>query len=628
MPPEAENADKMYDFIVVGSGAGGGPVASALAKSGYDVLLLEAGGEEQPDNYPVPAFHAFATEDPKLSWDYFVRHYADDDRSRADPKFSEANDGVFYPRSGTLGGCTAHHAMITIPPPDSDWDRIARLTGDDTWSADNMRLYFQRLERNRYRRWSRWMFKLTGINFGQHGYHGWLPVDMASPKLLLEAPRLRKLVISAALAAEKQLSPMLRGPLERLISLAVGLRDVNGRSGNRPSPEGVRLVPISTDNGRRAGTRELIETTLAAFPDKLTVKLNSLATQVILQDDDDGVPRAVGVRGLTGRQLFDDATGEAQRSSAEPFEVRCKREVILAAGAFNTPQLLMLSGIGPKEELLRHRIQPVLDRPGVGNNLQDRYEVGVISELKKPFKLLKGATFRAPVEGARPDPLYRRWLRGKGPYTTNGSVLAVLRKSDAGRQEPDLFCFGLIGSFRGYYPGYSRDGISDRKFTWAILKAHTENRAGRVALKSADPLDPPDINFHYFDEGSGDHQSDLNAVVDGVKFVRSLIAQSDELEEEFPGNLVRSDDEIRQFVKDNAWGHHASCSCAMGRPDDKNAVVDSRFRVIGARGLRIVDASIFPRIPGFFIVAPIYMISEKAADVIISDARAAGPAAL
>jgi choline dehydrogenase len=201
----------------------------------------------------------------------------------------------------------------------------------------------------------------------------------------------------------------------------------------------------------------------------------------------------------------------------------------------------------------------------------------------------------------------------------------MMKRSRPDLPEPDLFIFGLLGAFRGYYPGYAMQ-TAQRKdyFTWAILKAHTSNTAGRVRLRTADPRDVPEINFHYFDEGNGDG-GDLAGVVEGVETARRIVGRCDELvvAEVVPGPQVRSPEQIRQFVKDNAWGHHASCTCKMGPQSDPAAVVDSRFRVYGTRGLRVVDASVFPKIPGFFIVSSVYMISEKASDVIVEDAHTA-----
>jgi choline dehydrogenase len=198
----------------------------------------------------------------------------------------------------------------------------------------------------------------------------------------------------------------------------------------------------------------------------------------------------------------------------------------------------------------------------------------------------------------------------------------MMKRSRPERPEPDLFIFGLLGSFSGYYPGYSRAiAKGEDYFSWAILKAHTGNTAGRVTLRSGDPRDVPDVNFHYFDEGSG-AVDDLQSVVEGVETVRRVTARCDDIiaEELTPGASVRTGEEIRRFVQDTAWGHHASCSCRMGPRGDARAVVDSRFRVHGVTGLRVVDASVFPKIPGFFIAAAVYLISEKASDVIAEDA--------
>jgi choline dehydrogenase len=228
---------------------------------------------------------------------------------------------------------------------------------------------------------------------------------------------------------------------------------------------------------------------------------------------------------------------------------------------------------------------------------------------------LKGAEFAAG------DPQYQMWAnKRKGVYTTNGAVLAVIRKSFQDQPLPDLFCFALLGLFRGYFPTYSALYAQNKNYlTWAILKAHTENTAGRVTLQSANPRDVPNINFHYFDEGNDHKGKDVQSVVEGIKFVRKLTEPLIEdgfiAEEELPGAKIQTDADLEQFVKDHAWGHHASCTCPIGNPDE-GGVVNSDFEVHGTQGLRIVDASVFPKIPGFFIVSSIYIIGEKAADVI------------
>jgi choline dehydrogenase len=298
--------------------------------------------------------------------------------------------------------------------------------------------------------------------------------------------------------------------------------------------------------------------------------------------------------------------------------VRAKHEVILAGGTFNTPQLLMLSGIGPREHLEAVGIETRVELPGVGKNLQDRYEVGVVHRMRQDHELLRNVTLR------RGDPEFTEWQWGHGLYATNGVLLAIIKRSSHDQPDPDLFLFAIPGEFSGYVPGYAERGRKKDYFTWAILKAHTRNTAGNVRLRSSDPREAPDINFHYFDEGTDKHSDDLDAVVAGIEFVRKIVRRTaGVLDEEVPGPLVRSRAALAQFVKDNAWGHHACGTCKIGADSDIDAVLDSAFRVRGVNALRVVDASIFPKIPGFFILSAIYMAAEKASDAILADARQA-----
>ena len=218
---------------------------------------------------------------------------------------------------------------------------------------------------------------------------------------------------------------------------------------------------------------------------------------------------------------------------------------------------------------------------------------------------------------------------GTGVYASNGTLIGVVKRSSRDLPDPDLYIFGLPGYFPGYKPGYSaRIEYHHNRFTWAILKARSAN-TGRVRLASANPWDTPDINFHYFGDGQRQDDPDLTAVVDGVNFARSINQRLSALglirNEDVPGAGVDSDEGIRGFIRDQAWGHHASCTNKIGADGDPMAVLDSRFRVRGAQGLRVVDASVFPKIPGYFIVSAIYMIAEKATDVILEDAGLTRP---
>jgi choline dehydrogenase len=608
----ALKSDAVYDYIVVGSGAGGGPVAANLARAGYTVLLLEAGGDAEEANYKVPVFHAKASEDPAMRWDFFVRHYESEERSLRDPKYVKERQGVLYPRSGVLGGCTAHNAMICVYPHNADWDGIADLTGDDSWRSDRMRGLFERLENCHHRGWHRFL-NAFGVNPTRHGFKGWLRTQKAIPIEALGDVELVETIVDSSADALKESGAegaWLRGIAESDL-------DPNDWRLVTESAQGLRYTPLATHNHTRVGTREYLRATAKAVPDKLFIELHALATRVVL--DDGNV--ACGVEYLKGERLY-RAHAKPSQEVGEKRVATARREVILSGGAYNTPQLLMLSGIGPREELEKHGITVRVDRAGVGRNLQDRYEVGVVARLKKDWKVLEGSTYSPG------DPQYKEWeTRRAGVYTTNGAVLAVVRKSAPQRPLPDLFLFALLGHFRGYFPGYSAQLLEKHNYlTWAILKAHTRNDAGRVTLRSGDPRDTPLINFRYFDEGSDASGEDLDSVVEGIGFVRAMMKKMAHLieEEELPGPEAQSPEQLRTFVRDQAWGHHASCTCKIGKADDAMSVLDANFRVYGVRGLRVVDASVFPKIPGFFIVSAVYMISEKATDAILADAGPVG----
>ncbi|KAF7715042.1 Glucose-methanol-choline oxidoreductase [Penicillium ucsense] len=631
-----------YDYIVVGSGPGGGPLAARLAIAGFKVLLLDA-GDDQGDaiTQQVPALQLQSTEYEPMKWDYFVNHYPDLSRQEEDSKMTYQTPsgelhvgpnapngseplGILYPRAGTLGGCSAHNAMITIYPYENDWEQLASLTGNTSWSAKHMRSYFQKLERNRY----------LPSSLSGHGFDGWLTTSLTDLRLVVEDQKLLSLILAGATAAG-------RGLLGGLITTITGLagvltRDLNNDLPSRDYDQGPYQVPLAVDvpSYKRTGPRDFVLKTANAVNGDgsrkyhLDIQLTTLVTKVRF-DTTGSQPRAVGVDYIRGKSLYRaDPRASKTASAGTPGSVNATREVILSAGSFNTPQLLKLSGIGPRDELTKLGIKTLVDSPGVGTNLQDRYETGLVGKTPTDFVLTSKCTFGY----SQPDSCLEQWQNDvlfKGTYTTNGIAIAIIRKSSIAEDEPDLLISGAPANFPGYYPNYSYEGLKDaRHWTWITLKARSHNNAGTVTLRSTDPRDMPIINFNSFDagvtEGGGD-EKDVQAVYEAMQFSRKifhdLIPLDGGFEEVWPGPNVTTETEMKDFIKREAWGHHACCTAAIGADGDAKAVLDSDFRVRGVDGLRVVDASVFPKIPGYYIALPIYMISEKAADVIIAEAK-------
>ena len=584
-----------------------------------------------------------STEYEPQRWDYYVHHYADLERQKRDSKMvyrqndgelyvgldppSEADPlGVLYPRAGTLGGCSTHNAMISVYPFDDDWKYIQQITGDRSWAPNKMRQYFKKLEKNEY---------LPSTLVG-HGFGGWLKTSLTSLHLVVEDQKLLSLILSAA-------SAMGQGFLSELLHTVTGLakvltKDLNSGFPWRDSVESLYQVPIAVDATtlKRNGPRDFILSVANAKTKNgdrryhLDVALNTFVTKINF-DTSSNTPRATGVDFMQGQSLY-AADPRYSGAKGDSGSVKVQKEVIISAGTFETPKLLKLSGVGPKDELDQFGIKVIKDLPGVGKNLQDRYEVGVVGDTPNDFFITKDCTFGYTT----PDPCLEKWqngltVLGKGVYASNGIAIAITKKSSThGEAElqdnPDLFISGAPANFKGYFPGYAKDALADnRHWTWIILKARARNNAGTVSLSSTNPQEMPKITMNSFDTGvtaDGADDKDLQALYEAVQFGRrafdDLIPLDGSFTETWPGTNVSSEADVKQFIKDEAWGHHASCTCPIGSDDDPMAVLDSNFKVRGVDGLRVVDASVFPKIPGYYIAVPIYIISKKAADVIIN----------
>jgi choline dehydrogenase len=661
IPDDWQTPETPLDFIIVGGGAAGCPLAARLAERGYKVLVLEMGPAKPPpaensavENTEVPLLHPETTEDPRHQLNYFVNQRGET------PTHATDETGVYYPRAQGLGGCSIHNAMITICGPSEDWDEIAELTGDMSWRAQNMRTYFQRVERCLYARpeslWEKLKAKF-GNNLwesSRHGQTGWLTTSMADLSFLKRDKSMLRVVLSAASTSLHAGMDNVGGWLRSFASARTRPSlDPNHWETMQSRRVGIVQIPCAIDErGRRSSPRDRLRLAQSEFKERLMIRSGVLVTQIQFEGK-----RAVGVDILPKAHAY-QADPNADKVAAIDREliktIRCRNEVILCAGTFSSPQLLMLSGIGDPELLKQIPAGPFDNEqspgipvlhplPGVGRNLQDRYEVPVISTLKKPFGSLAGVGLSSKLPAAEHDQQLKQWqafgaaagFANAGIYSSNGGLIGILRRSKQENEVPDLFVMALAGKFAGYKPGWSspeelipetsdNPGSGSRQHrtvSWLLLKARTRNRSGYVRLRSKDPTRRPEINFRNFEtseENRLDAVSDLDAMAEGVEFIQEILkpglADGSISNVELPG--LKPDQEIKDWIRETAWGHHASGTCCMGPADQGNAVVDSRFRVHGLSGLRVVDASIFPRIPGYFIASSVYMIAEKAADVL------------
>ncbi len=623
--------NREYEFIIIGSGAGGGPLAVNLAKKGFSVLLIEAGGDKLPLSSQIPAYHTVASEDPMISWDYYVKHY-DTPLEHAKWNFNTSKSGVLYPRSSVIGGCTASNAMICLYPDTAVWDNIYRLTGgrDRSWRASHMRkLFNERVENGQY---------------FSDSHKGWHSLEMSPLSLLSKDSQLQKIVLGATLADRSWLFDELYHLGENQVRNALRLNSyLDANNPNHINDTGFLRLPKSTYRGKRFGVFDYVQEARKKYRN-LNVISHTFVKKIIFEKTANGL-KAKGVEVLTGENLYSAHKLSNNSHIAQEKFYQAQKEVIISAGAFNSPQLLMMSGIAPADQFEKYnrkgvlKGEPKLVLDGVGRNLKDRYEVSVVTELDRNLDLLKDCQFAQSYEHLGRDKCLRDWAnyktREKSVYATNGILASIKMKSSTHKKNSsDVILFGVPGYFTGYYPKYSKDTLRYKnKFTWAILKGHSANRLGRVKLNSDDCLDTPDIHFHYFKGDGADN--DLQAVLEGVRKVRKINRKTfgeyshtsrsphnrPGKGEVFPGPSFETDSELKSWIQREAWGHHASCSNKMGVHPKDGSVVDTNFKVHGTTNLRIVDASVFPEIPGLFIAAPIYMISEKAAEYIIKKYR-------
>ena len=503
------------------------------------VLLLEAGGPDEKREISVPAAFGELFE-TDVDWEYYTEPQPEmDDRE------------LYWPRGKTLGGSSAINAMIYIRGHAHDYDTWADL-GNEGWGYEDVLPYFRRSEG----------FAGDGApgssgvpNEEYHGTDGPLSVvDAADPRSITER------FVEAGQNVGLDRNDDFNGARQA----GVGYYHLTQKGGKRHSAADAFLKPV-LDRG------------------SLSAETGAHVTEITF----DG-----------GR-----ATGVVYEQDGQRFRASADAEVVLSAGAVDSPHLLMCSGVGPADHLADHDIEVVADRPGVGRNLQDHlfgfvvYEStadDTLDDADSIWNLLKYLLFKS------------------GPLTSNVAEAGGFWRSDPDLPAPDVqFHFAP-----GYFMRHGFDNpATGRGLSVGATQLRPESR-GRIELASADPFDDPVIDPQYLTA-----EQDRETLVAGVRKAREIL-QSEPFDpirgaEVWPGEDAQSDAEILDHIRETSHTvYHPVGTCKMG--DDDMAVVDDDLRVHGVENLRVADASVMPTLTGGNTNAPTYMIAEKAADLILA----------
>src|SRR5450432_194326 len=453
------------------------------------------------------------------------------------------NRRLWWPRGKVLGGSSSINAMCYIRGDARDYDEWARLAGDERWNWQNVLPYFMRAEGN------------TRGADALHGSDGPLSVQ----DLRYHNP-LSQSFVDAAATCGRPLNPDFNGAQQE----GFGLYQVTQRNGARCSTAAGYLRTARGRNNLRVLTRAV--------------------TQRVLFDGQ----RAIGV----------DYRHHGRLTRAEA------REVILCGGTINSPQLLMLSGIGAADHLREVGIRTVHQLPGVGANLQDHLDICTLQRSTKPVTYDRLSDTLVAL---------RYLTRRDGPGTSNIAEAGGFVRT---RHAPDGRCDMQFHFIPALLDDHGRNRLPGYGFTLHACGLRPLSR-GTIRLKSADPAATAEIRANYLSDAAGE---DMRTLIEGVKFSRELFAaapfdavRGDEI---FPGGAVGSDADIAAYIRRKAETvYHPVGTCRMG--NDADAVVDTELRVRGITGLRVVDASIMPCLPGGNTNAPTVMIAEQAADFVL-----------
>jgi len=358
---------------------------------------------------------------------------------------------------------------------------------------------------------------------------------------------------------------------------------------NGATQEGAGFFQTTTRSGRRASSA-FSYLRPAKQRGNLTIETSALAQRILFE-------------GRKARAVEYKQNGNLRMA-------RARKEVLVSSGAYNSPQLLQLSGVGPAELLKSHGINIVLDAPGVGNDLQDHMQVRIVMRSAKPVTLndVVNNPVRRVMAGAR----YA--LSRSGPLTVAAGTSGAFFKTSPRLASPDI---------QIHFIPFSTDKMGEKLhpfsgFTATVCQLRPESR-GSLKIRSADPSAPPEIRINYLAT-----ETDRAAFIDGIRILRQILAAPAMkpyiVNEVYPGSDKTSEEDLLDFCrKTGSTVYHPTSTCRMG--NDPLAVVDQRLRVRGIEGLRVVDASVMPDLMSGNTNAPTIMIAEKASDMILQDAR-------